>query len=183
MIKKDLILTSLNRNKYPDKKIECVFVKDIKVYVKFRLENGAKVKRAQKTASVKARVGVLGEEVDTRPRVERDGKIYVIGETKGKVKVEGSRIVENPDGEEYIVLPDKFAKKYSPTSQKGVYKPNDGPIDYIKVEEDIAFTAPWGEDMYAIKGAVLNITNSDDIYAIQNVAVEKTYTEYEHTKE
>ena len=66
------------------------------------------MKVLKKTARVSARLGKIGEEVDTRPRVRRDGKVYVIGETKGKVKVEGSMIVQNPDGEEYIVKPDKF---------------------------------------------------------------------------
>ena len=96
MEKKKLTLTSLNKEEYSDKEVECVVVKDMKAYVQYLLENGAKVKYAQKTASVSARVGVVGEEVDTRPRVERDGQVYVIGETKGKVKVEGSMIVKNP---------------------------------------------------------------------------------------
>ena len=183
MEKKKLILTSLNKEEYPDKEVECVVVKDMKVYTQYLLENGAKVRYAQKTATVSARVGVVGEEVDTRPRVERDGKIYAIGETKGKVKVEGSMIVKNPDGEEYIVKPEKFESKYRPTSEKGVYKPTDGPIKYIVLEQDIAFTAPWGEDMFATKGAALNISSLDDVYAIQNEAFRKTYTDVERVKD
>ena len=183
MEKKKLILTSLNKEEYPDKEVECVVVKDMKAYVQYLLENGAKIRYAQKTASVSARVGVVGEEVDTRPRVERDGHVYVIGETKGKVKVEGSMIVKNPDGEEYIVKPDKFASKYRATSEKGVYKPTDGPIKYVEIDQDIAFTAPWGEEMYGVKGAVLNISSLDDVYAIQNEAFSKTYTDVERTKE
>ncbi len=125
---------------------------------------------------VTAREGKLGEEVDTRPRVERDGKIYVIGETKSKVKIEGSMIVKNPDGEEYIVKPDAFEKKYKATSTKGVYEPIAEPIKYVVLKYDIAFKAPWGEDMYGVKGAVLNVSNIDDVYAIQNEAFNKTYT-------
>ena len=182
MEKKKLILTSLNKEEYPDKEVECVVVKDMKAYVQYLLENGAKIRYAQKTASVSARVGVVGEEVDTRPRVERDGHVYVIGETTGEVKVEGSMIVKNPDGEEYIVKPEKFESKYRPTSEKGVYKPTDGPIKYIVLEQDIAFTASWGE-MYGAEGAVLNISNLDDVYAIQNEAFSKTYTDVERIKE
>ena len=92
-------------------------------------------------------------------------------------------IVKNPDGEEYIVKPDKFASKYRATSEKGVYKPTDGPIKYVEIDQDIAFTAPWGEEMYGVKGAVLNISSLDDVYAIQNEAFSKTYTDVERTKE
>mgnify|MGYP005769230817 CR=1 FL=1 len=183
MEKKKLTLTSLNKEEYPDKEVECVVVKDMKAYVQYLLKNGAKVGYAQKTVPVSARVGVVGEEVDTRPRVERDGQVYVIGETKGKVKVEGSMIVKNPDGEEYIVKPDKFASKYRATSEKGVYKPTDGPIKYVEIDQDIAFTAPWGEEMYGVKGAVLNISSLEDVYAIQNEAFSKTYTDVERIKE
>ena len=108
--------------------------------------------------------------------------MYVIGETTGEVKVEGSMIVKNPDGEEYIVKPDKFASKYRATSEKGVYKPTDGPIKYVKIDQDIAFTASWGE-MYGAEGAVLNISSLDDVYVIQNEAFSKTYTDVERTKE
>lgn len=36
--------------------------------------------------------------------------------------------------------------------------------------------APWGELMYGLKGSVLNVTDLDNIYAIQNEAFSKTYT-------
>ena len=177
-----IVLTSLDKEKYPDKEIECVFIEDMQQYVQYLLENGAKVGYAQKKATVTARVGIVGEEVDTRPRVERDGKTYVIGETKGKVKVEGSMVVKNPDGEEYIVKPDKFESKYRETEEKGVYKPTDGPIKYVVADRDIAYIAPWGEPMFVLEGGILNISNLDDVYGIQNSAFEKTYTEIKNDK-
>ena len=177
-----IVLTSLDKEKYPDKEIECVFIEDMQQYVQYLLENGAKVGYAQKKVTVTARVGIVGEEVDTRPRVERDGKTYVIGETKGKVKVEGSMVVKNPDGEEYIVKPDKFESKYRETEEKGVYKPTDGPIKYVVADRDIAYIAPWGELMFVLKGGILNISNLDDVYGIQNSAFEKTYTEIKNDK-
>lgn len=178
-----LTLSSLDKNKYPDLEIECKVINDIGAYARQLIDNGATVHYAQKTSSVKARVGNLGEEVDTRPRVRRQDKVYVIGETKGKVKVEGSVIVTNPDGEEYIIKPDKFANKYSATDEKGVFKPIASPIKYIVVDDDITFTAPWGEKMYCTKGGVLNVSNLDDIYAIQNEPFSKTYSEVEKDQE
>ncbi len=180
---KILKLTSLDAEKYPDIKVECKMVNDIQAYaeafITYQKERGVNVKTAKKTALVSARVGEIGEEVDTRPRVSRDDKIYVIGETKGKVKVEGSMIVKNPDGEEYIVKPDKFASKYKETETPGVYASTDKPIKYIELTEDICFMAPWGEMMFGLKGACLNVTNiaEGDVYAIQNEAFDKTYTD------
>lgn len=178
---KTLKLSSLNPQDYPDMNIECQIVDDMKEFVGYYTEELAKrgeyPKEARKTSLVVARPGVVGEEVDTRPRVERDGKIYVIGETKGKVKVEGSMVVKNPDGEEYIVKPEAFGKKYRPTDKEGVYEPIAEPIKYVTLQHDIAFKAPWGEDMYGVKGAALNVSNLDDVYAIQNEAFNKTYTQ------
>lgn len=42
-------------------------------------------------------------------------------------------IVKNPDGEEYIVNPDKFAAKYKDTETPGVYQPIAEPIQYNPV--------------------------------------------------
>lgn len=186
MEKKTLVLSSLNKEEYPDKEVDCKVVDDMKDYasklVQEAIANGG-VRVAKKTVKVKARLGKIGEEVDTRPRVERDGKVYVIGETKGKVKVEGSMIVVNPDGEEYIVKPEAFAKKYEATAEEGVYLPVAAPISYVILLEDIAFKAPWGEDMYGCKGAALNVSSLDDVYAIQNEAFAKTYTEIEREDE
>lgn len=177
---KKLKLISLDPSKYPDIEIDCHVVEDMKGYaeklIERQKEKGITPKKAVKTSLVTARLGVVGEQVDTRPRVERDGKIYAIGETKGVVKVEGSMIVKNPDGEEYIVKPEAFNKKYAATERPGVYKPIAQPITYVTLPHDIAFKAPWGEDMYGVKGGVINVSSMEDIYAIQNEAFQKTYT-------
>ena len=47
-----IVLTSLDKEKYPDKEIECVFIEDMQQYVQYLLENGAKVGYAQKKATV-----------------------------------------------------------------------------------------------------------------------------------
>ena len=103
---KKLKLTSLNTEEYPDIEVDCMVVDDIKIFTKNLLQRLSQIGErpktiARKTAKVTARLGKLDEEVDTRPRVERDGRLYAIGETKSRVKVEGSMIVQNPDGEAY----------------------------------------------------------------------------------
>ncbi len=57
-----------------------------------------------------------------------------------------------------------------------MYMPIGAPIDYIIIDEDITFKAPWGSDIYAPAGAALNITDLNNIYSITNLAFEKTYT-------
>lgn len=174
-MEKNLKLLSLNKE-YPDIEVKFTVIKDIKAYVEEKLKKGAETLRAQKTVLVKATRGEVGQEVDTRPHCERDGKSYAFDETKSKVKVEGSMIVHNPDGEDYIVKPDKFDGKYRATAQKGVYEPIGDVIVGLRIDEDITFLAPWGSDIFAPKGSVLNITNLNDIYSITNLAFEKTYT-------
>ena len=172
-------LYSLDRSKYPNRDVECKDIPDIKTYattfVEYLKEQGIEPQYAQKTVPVTAREGIVGEQVDTRPRANYDGQMYTIEETKNSVKVEGSKVVKNPDGEEYIVKPEAFDKKYTEISP-GEYQPVSSPIKYVILQEDIVFPAPWGGEMLGLKGAALNITNLDDIYAIQNSAFESTYT-------
>lgn len=178
---KALKLTSLDPNKYPDTEVECLVIDNMKefveLYIKKLKEKGEYPKQAQKSTFVTARPGVIGEIVDTRPRISRNGNIYTIGETKNQVKIEGSMIVKSPDGEEYIVTSDTFAKKYKQTSKEGVYEPMAEPITYITLNHDIVFKAPWGEEIYAAKGAVLNISDLNNVYAIQNEAFKNTYSQ------
>ena len=65
--------------------------------------------------------------------------------------------------------------EYPDTETPGVYQPIAEPIQYIPVVESIVFVAPWGEEMYAVEGAVLNVSELDKVYAILNAAFEKTY--------
>ncbi len=174
-MEKSLNLISQDKS-YPDIIVGFKVVEDIKAYVQQKIAEGAKTFTSKKTVLVKAVEGEVGQEVDTRPRCSRDGKIYAFDETKSVVKVAGSMIVKNPDGENYIVKPNDFANKYAPTAQPGVYEPLGAPITGLRVEEDICFTAPWGSDIFAPKGAVLNITNLDNIYSITDMAFAKTYT-------
>ncbi len=172
---KKVKLISLNPEAYPDEEVECRIIDDMESYVKALIQQKQKVQTAQKNAVVTARPGKIGEKVDTRPRVERNGKIYVFGETKSEVTIDGSMIVKNPDGEEYIVTPKTFAEKYQETETPGVYKSVSKPINYIVLQENVVFKAPWGTEMFALKGGVLNVSNIHKVYAIQNEAFNKTY--------
>jgi hypothetical protein len=170
-----LKLTSLNPEKYPDLEVEFKTIDDIKSYAE-KIVNKSSVQFAQKTALVKARLGVLNEEVDTRARVIYNNLLYLIDETKSKVTIDNAMVVTNPDGEEYIIKQDKFIKRYRSTEKKDIYLPIADTIKYIIINENIVFEAPWGKNMFAVKGAALNITDSKDIYCIQNCLFESTYS-------
>ena len=134
---------------------------------------------AVKDCKVKARKVKLGEVVDTRPRTEIKGKIYTFSETtrvvdEGKVD---NIAVTNPDGEEYLLTPQKFKERYT-VDAKGNIVSKGQPQEFVVVTEDIIITpTTWGGDTQVIcKGGVLNVTNLNDIYGITNVAFKHTYS-------
>ena len=184
---KKIALKSKNLKAYPNKEIDCIVIDDIKAYVEACLKDmtskGIEPKLAVKDCVVKARKGQVGEKVLTQCFVEVDDKEYILEETQNEVKVEGSMVVQNPDGEEYIVKPEAFEKKYDPTQSSDEFKPKQGePIKLITTPHNIVFQSPWGTPMIAVKGSKLNISNMEDIYAIQNVCFKNTYKEIEKEK-
>lgn len=145
-------------------------ISDIKSYVEEKMANGQKTYLYAKTARIKARPGVVGEEIVT---VMADGHT----ETKNTVK-EGDMVAKNPSGEEYIIDAKTFAKKYEldPANPKQ-YRPKGGAQEFLVLKEDVQFTAPWGEKMDIKAGGVLNVSgrNSGDIYGIQRKEFNETY--------
>ncbi len=94
----------------------------------------------KKQGTVTARLGVVGEKVET-----------VLGnqqyETKNEVKEEGSMVVTNPGGEQYVVKGATFAARYEESTTPGTYHAK-GYIRAINnpAGEPIVMLASWGED-------------------------------------
>ena len=172
---KKVKLFSLHPEEYPDLEIEFKIIDDMKTYAENLMQHFP-VQFAQKTAQVKARKGKLNEEVDTRARVLHDGRMYVMSETKNKVTMENSMIVTNPDGEEYILKPEKFALRYDCTHYEDIYAAKSDVIQFVYLNENIVFQSPWCGDMFAHEGAALNVTHLNDIYCIQNCLFDNTYS-------
>ena len=148
-----------------------VKVADIKQYVENRLAEGQKPQLYAKTARIKARAGVVGEEVVTKMA---DGH----EETRNTVKEEGDMVARNPNGEEYIIDAKTFAKRYEvDPANPAQYRPKGGAQEFLFLKEDVQFTAPWGEEMDIKAGGVLNISGreSGDIYGIQRKEFNQTY--------
>lgn len=149
-------------------------IENLDAYVANLMKN-ASIITAKKDCVVNVRKVELGEVVDTRPRTEVDGKIYTFSETK-RVVDEGKAdniAVINPDGEEYLLAPEKFTQ-----DRNGNWVSTGEPQKFVIVPEDIIITPTnWGGDKQTIcKGGVLNVTDLSDIYGITNTAFEKTYS-------
>lgn len=148
-------------------------------YVKDGIESGAmKVAEAMKGASITAVQGIPGQIVKTYTRSEDGSDFY---ETKNVVKNGNNGqpgwIVTNPDGEKYIVDDEQFREKYDKADDgSNSYRPKGKPVLVAGVKEDIAFTAPWGEEMNIKAGGVLVLAGKNDIYGIQGPAFAKTYS-------
>jgi hypothetical protein len=134
----------------------------------------SKAMTTQKTATISARPATVGEEIST---VMKDGHV----ETKNFAKA-GDFVVTNPDSERYIVPGEKFLKKYLPTDNPNIYKPNAGPVSAMPLTEDVKFKAPWGEEMAIKKGGVLVRGGPNDIYGIQPEEFKNTYSIIDQSK-
>lgn len=141
---------------------------DINAYAAEQIKNGSPVMSFIKTARIQARPGKIGEQITT---VLANGTI----ETKNVAK-EGDMIATNPGGEQYIIPAETFQKKYEADPTKaGQYRPKGGPQSFIRLTEDVAFRASWGEDMVIKAGGVLNVTNPQAVYGIAGDEFKSTY--------
>ena len=147
-----------------------MLVENIFTYVKNLLESGKKPDSYIKTAKIKARPAVEGEEIITEMK---DHHI----ETKCRVKNCDSMVITNPNGEQYVVSRADFNKRYDPAGENGVYIPKPLPQKMLIIDEDIQFIAPWGEVMDIRAGGALNITEIGKgyIYGIQPLEFKQTY--------
>lgn len=158
-------------------------VDDITEYVKDGLKSGRlSVTEVAKFARIYARQGMLGEEVITKMAngLEETRNSVTLDEETG----EPGWIVTNVDGEEYIVPDSKFKSKYEIDPENpSQYKPKGAPVLSSTVDEHIAFTAPWGEEMKIEVGGSLILNGPNDIYGIQPEEFAHTYAPTDKSKE
>ena len=140
----------------------------------YLLGGGFEPKRYQKKGEIRARQGVVGEEIVT---VMSNG----LEETKNTVVCDENGnpgwVVTNPTGEQYIVKDAVFRKKYEKIegTQDG-YRPAWYPITAVQIDESISFVAPWGEIMNIAAGGYIVFDETyDDIYGIQQAEFNETY--------
>lgn len=151
-------------------------IENIKEYLTEGLKSGRfQSNNYQKSGEIIARVGEIGEEIVT---VMANG----LQETKNTVTVDENDnpgwVVTNSTGEEYIVSDSVFKKKYERIAgTENRYKPIWNPITAAQIDENICFTAPWGEIQNIVSGGYLVFNEKyDDVYGIQKDEFNKTYS-------
>lgn len=123
---------------------------------------------AQKTAQVKAEFVSEGTTVET---IMADGHV----ETKKTAKEGGGYRVTAQTGEQYLVDTAKFEKIYDETETPGVFAPKADPRKVLPLDKNVAFTAPWGEEMRIKSGGVLVHGGPKDVYGIQPAEFKASY--------
>jgi len=124
---------------------------------------------AQKTAKVTAEKVPEGTVVET---IMADGHV----ETKKTAGEGGGYRITNPTGEQYLVDTEKFEKLYDATDKEGIYAPKFSPKKVVDIDQNVAFKAPWGEEMRIRKDGVLVHQGVGDIYGIQPDEYKETYS-------
>ena len=150
-------------------------IENIKEYLTEGLKSGKiQSKTYQKSGEITARVGEIGEEIVT---VMANG----LQETKNTVTVDENGnpgwVVTNSTGEQYIVSDSVFKKKYERIVEtEDRFRPICNPITVAQIDENISFTAPWGEIQNLIAGGYLVFNKDfDDVYGIQEEEFVETY--------
>ena len=167
---KKMTLYSLNPAEYPN--IEMDFVVTTAIGTRDFVK--PEVIKAQKNVPVHAVQAKEDTEVVTRPRIEVDGKLYYIVETKN-VAHAGDWVVTNPDGEMYVITGSKFPSKYE-AAENGMYIPTEGPKTFQQTNENICFVASWGETQFVPAGSyVCTSYGPGEEYGVTNFAFDKTY--------
>jgi len=144
---------------------------EMKNFVEKLIANGAMVRTYAKFARVQA---IQAEEETPIVTILQEGTL----ETTNIAKA-GDWIVTNPSGEKYVVLGDKFPKKYEPATElgDGWYKPTGGVQRFIETSEDIVFVCSWGEEQKINAGGFINVSCLEDIYGIARQEFFDTYKE------
>lgn len=133
----------------------------------------------KKKGTVNAQVAEGGERIET---ILADGTKETVNTAES-----GDFIITNPGGEKYIVKPDTFNKRYSPSQEDGVYEAK----GYCKAitnpfKEDVKIEASWGETQTGDSECMFTDTYDPETgalggepYIIEKYAFEETYAKVE----
>lgn len=177
MATKKVTLFSLDPTSYPNAEVEVEVIENTAAQIdEFA---SPKVEEAIKFATVQAKPAKAGQVVDTRPRVNYQGRVYTFSETTQTISPEkeaaGAMVVKNPDGEEYVIATrGKFDSKYE--SVDGGYRAVDGVKPFRTATKNVAIQTSWGEEQIVLEGSKLCVADEKDIYSVTNAAFEGTYT-------
>ncbi len=164
---------------------------DTRQYVEEGLADGSlEPFEAVKHARITATQGEIGQEViswsvdeNGNPIQEKVATVSADEETSEpgwvvtKATPDGAPIIdENGNPNQWIISDAKFRKKYeADPDHPGVFKPVGGPQIFVRTSEALTISQ-WGEEMNMPAGSYINITNPEDMYAVNPRDFEDTYT-------
>ena len=164
---------------------------DTREYVEAGLADGSlEVFEASKFARIAAVKGEAGQEVISWSEDENGNPIQEkvatvsadeeTGETGWivtKTDAEGNPIIDkNGHTNQWIIDNKTFRKKYeSDPDHQNIFRPVGGPQKFVETKEALTISQ-WGEEMNMPKGSFINITNPDDMYAINPRDFYDTYS-------
>ena len=164
---------------------------DTKEYVEAGLADGSlEVFEAAKHARIGAVKGEAGQEVISWSEDENGNPIQEkvatvtadeeTGETgwiATKTDADGHPTVDkNGHENQWIIDDETFRKKYEVDPEHpDIFKPVGGPQKFVETKEALTISQ-WGDEMNMPKGSFINITNPDDMYAINPRDFYDTYT-------
>ena len=167
---------------------------DTKEYVEDGLADGSlEVFEAVKHARISAEQGEAGQEViswsedeDGNPIKEKVATVALDEETgeagwiATKTDADGNPIVDkNGHLNQWIIGDKKFHEKYEVDPENpNIFKPVGGPQKFVETREGLTISQ-WGSEMNMPRGSFINVTNPDDMYAINPRDFEDTYTRSE----
>ncbi|MBO4412986.1 MAG: hypothetical protein J5779_03125, partial [Clostridia bacterium] len=128
-----------------------------------------------KTANITAVKGKVGQAVKT---IMKDGFTETTNVVSYDVETgEPDWIVTQASGEQMVVNDTKFKSLYekSDATAGEEIKPLGKFRSMIRLDEDVAFKASWGDMQYIKKGGVLVVLANNDIYGIQKEEFEQSY--------
>ncbi|MBR3144059.1 hypothetical protein IKF12_02565 [Candidatus Saccharibacteria bacterium] len=162
-----------------------------KEYVEAGLADGSlEVFEAVKHARIAAMKGEVGQEViswsedengnpiqEKVATVDADEETGETGWIATKTDAEGNPIIDrNGHTNQWIISDKTFRKKYEVDPEHpDIFKPVGGPQKFVETREGLVITQ-WGEEMKMPRGSFINITNPDDMYAVNPRDFNDTYT-------
>ncbi len=139
-------------------------------------ESGRAPVIARKHAQITAVRGEVGEIVKT---VLKNGTV----ETVNTVKIDSETgrpgwIVTGIGGERYVIEDSEFTRRYKAVPEKeNTFNSTSSAACTFRVDENVKFTAPWGQELYLEKGGYLVCNDVGDIWGVAKDEFESTYTE------
>lgn len=162
-----------------------------KEYVEAGLADGSlEVFEATKHARIAAVKGEVGQEViswsedengnpiqEKVDTVSADEETGEAGWIATKTDTEGNPIIDrNGHTNQWIIGDKTFRKKYEiDPEHPDIFKPVGGPQKFVETREGLIISQ-WGDEMKMPRGSFINITNPDDMYAVNPRDFNDTYS-------